>query len=60
MGSNASDLSEYRPGLQASDEEKIIHPFIYLEIKKADIRQIAPKCGFDFWNKPSSSCTFAW
>ncbi len=55
-GINASDLNEYRPGLQASNEEKIIHPFIYLGIHKADIRQIAQDCGFDFWNKSSSSC----
>jgi pyridinium-3,5-biscarboxylic acid mononucleotide sulfurtransferase len=55
-GINASDLNEYRPGLQASNEEKILHPFLYLGIQKADIRKIAHKCGFDFWNKPSSSC----
>jgi len=55
-GINASDLNEYRPGLQASNEEKIIHPFLSLGIQKTEIRQIAKKCGFDFWNKPSSSC----
>jgi uncharacterized protein len=55
-GINASDLNEYRPGLQASNEKKIIHPFLSLGIQKTEIRQIAKKCGFDFWNKPSSSC----
>lgn len=55
-GINASDPDEYRPGLQASNEENIVHPFLSLGIQKADIRQIAQKCGFDFWNKPSSSC----
>jgi len=55
-GINASDLNEYRPGLQASNEEKIIHPFLSLKIQKTEIRQMAHDCDFDFWNKPSSSC----
>ena len=55
-GINASDLNEYRPGLQASNEEGIIHPFLSLGIEKVEIRQIAQDCGFDFWNKPSASC----
>ncbi len=55
-GINASDLNEYRPGLQASNEEKLIHPFLSLGIQKAEIRQIAQEGGFDFWSKPSSSC----
>ncbi len=55
-GINASDLNEYRPGLQACKEEKIIHPFLSLKIHKFEIRQMAQDCGFDLWNKPSSSC----
>jgi pyridinium-3,5-biscarboxylic acid mononucleotide sulfurtransferase len=55
-GINASDLNEYRPGIQASNEERILHPFLSLGIQKKYIRQIAQDCGFDFWNKPSSSC----
>ena len=35
-GINASDLNEYRPGLQASNEEKIIHPFLSLKIQKTE------------------------
>jgi uncharacterized protein len=55
-GINASDLDEYRPGLQASNEEGILHPFLSLGIQKKQIRQLAQDCGFDFWNKPSASC----
>ena len=55
-GINDSDLNEYRPGLQASSEEGIVHPFLSLGIQKAEIRLIAKDTGFDFWNKPSSSC----
>ena len=35
---------------------RFIHPFLSLKIHKFEIRQIAQDCGFDFWNKPSSSC----
>jgi uncharacterized protein len=55
-GINASDLNEYRPGLQASKEEGLFHPFLSLGIRKEEIRQMAQDCGFDFWNKPSASC----
>jgi uncharacterized protein len=55
-GINASDLNEYRPGLQASQEAGLLHPFLSLGIKKEEIRQMAQECGFDFWNKPSASC----
>ena len=55
-GINDSDLNEYRPGLQASSEEGIVHPFLLFGIQKAEIRLIAKDTGFDFWNKPSSSC----
>lgn len=55
-GINASDLIEYRPGLQASNEEGILHPFLSFGIQKKQIRELAQDCGFDFWNKPSASC----
>lgn len=55
-GINASDLNEYRPGLQASNEEGILHPFLSVGIHKKQIRQLAQDCGFNFWNKPSASC----
>ncbi|AKB43674.1 ATP-utilizing enzymes of the PP-loop superfamily [Methanosarcina vacuolata Z-761] len=55
-GINASDLNEYRPGLQASNEEGILHPFLSLGIQKKQIRQLAQDCDCEFWNKPSSSC----
>ncbi len=55
-GINASDLKEYRPGLKASIEEGVIHPFLSSGVQKAEIRQMAKDCGLDIWNKPSSSC----
>lgn len=55
-GINASNLKEYRPGLKASNEGGILHPFVSTGIEKKDIRQIAQNCGLAFWNKPSASC----
>jgi len=55
-GINTSDLTEFRPGLAASDEEGIIHPFVECEISKDDIRSIARQCGLSFWNEPSGTC----
>ena len=55
-GINASDLGEHRPGIQAGDEEGIVHPFIEAGITKADIRAIARAHGYRFWDRPSAAC----
>jgi uncharacterized protein len=55
-GMNVSDKSEYRPGLAASTEEGISHPFIESAITKQEIREIARTCGLQVWDKPSDSC----
>ncbi|MDO9326261.1 MAG: ATP-dependent sacrificial sulfur transferase LarE, partial [Methanoregula sp.] len=55
-GINVSDTGEHRPGLRASTEEGICHPFLEAGITKADIRGIAQARGLSFWNKPSAAC----
>ena len=55
-GANVSDMGEHRPGIAASDEEGIYHPFIETGITKQDIRTIARKCGLDIWQKPQGAC----
>ncbi|MEN6396543.1 MAG: ATP-dependent sacrificial sulfur transferase LarE [Methanoregula sp.] len=55
-GINVSDTYEHRPGLRASSEEGIIHPFIEAGITKQDIREIARQCGLLIWQKPSAAC----
>jgi uncharacterized protein len=55
-GINVSDTGEHRPGLAASTEEGIIHPFIESEINKQDIREIARNYGLLVWQKPSAAC----
>ena len=55
-GINVSDMDEHRPGLAASTEEGIIHPFIESEITKQEIREIAREYGLPVWQKPSAAC----
>ena len=55
-GINVSDMGEHRPGLAASTEEGIIHPFIEAGITKQDIRDIARDLGLTVWQKPSAAC----
>ncbi|MBA5941953.1 MAG: ATP-dependent sacrificial sulfur transferase LarE [Methanophagales archaeon] len=55
-GVNISDFDEYRPGIKASDEAGIWHPFVDAGITKSDIRDIAKEIGLEFWDKPSSAC----
>jgi uncharacterized protein len=55
-GMNISDTYEHRPGLAASSDEGIVHPFIESGITKQDIREIARECGLPIWQKPSAAC----
>lgn len=55
-GINMSDTGEHRPGLSASTEEGIIHPFIEAGCTKQDIREMARECGLAVWQKPSAAC----
>ncbi len=55
-GINVSDTGEHRPGLQASSEEGIVHPFIEAGFTKQDIRDTARELGLPVWDKPSAAC----
>jgi uncharacterized protein len=55
-GCNVSDTGEHRPGMRASTEEGIIHPFIEAGCTKQDIRDLARECGLAVWQKPSAAC----
>jgi pyridinium-3,5-biscarboxylic acid mononucleotide sulfurtransferase len=55
-GINVSDTGEHRPGLAASTEEGIVHPFLEAGVTKEGIREIAHAAGYSFWDKPSAAC----
>jgi pyridinium-3,5-biscarboxylic acid mononucleotide sulfurtransferase len=55
-GTNADDLSDFRPGLIALRELGIRSPFVELGIRKCDIRRMSKELGLENWDKPSSAC----
>jgi uncharacterized protein len=55
-GTNASDLSDFRAGIDAADELGVVSPLRECGIKKEDVRQLAKKYDIPFWNEPASAC----
>ena len=55
-GTNKDDFSDYRPGMQAADENKIKSPLAELGMGKDEIRALAKYFGIPLWDKPSSPC----
>lgn len=55
-GSNLDDNGDYRPGMQAARELKVISPLKEANLTKADIRELSKELGLPTWNKPSFAC----
>lgn len=55
-GLSYSDLSDYRPGLRASTEDEIWHPFIEFRLGKDDIRRFSRELGLTGWDRTSMAC----
>jgi uncharacterized protein len=55
-GTNADDLSEYRPGRKAAAEQRIRSPLAELGFTKSDIRALSRQRGIPTWSQPSSPC----
>ncbi len=55
-GTNADDIGDYRPGLQALSELGVRSPLKELGIGKDRVRSISRKLGLPTWNKPSRAC----
>ena len=55
-GTNLDDLGDYRPGLQAADENQILSPLKEAKFTKHDVRELAKHLGLEVWDKPSSPC----
>ena len=55
-GSNADDVSDYRPGMQAVRELKIVSPLMEAGLTKQEIRDILKKKGMKIWTKQSFAC----
>lgn len=55
-GTNASDLGEHRPGLQAAAERQVRSPLADLGWSKSDVREVARDLGIPIWDAPASPC----
>jgi uncharacterized protein len=55
-GTNADDLGDYRPGLEAASEQHVAAPLADAGITKADLRAIAVELGLSIHDKPASPC----
>jgi len=56
-GSNADDVSDFRPGMKAVDELKnVTSPLLTVGLSKEEIRKVAKEWGIPNYNKPSAAC----
>ena len=55
-GTNADDLGEHRPGLQAAEERRVRSPFAELGWTKAMVREAGRTLGLPTWDAPAAPC----
>ncbi|HEX4132880.1 MAG TPA: ATP-dependent sacrificial sulfur transferase LarE [Pirellulales bacterium] len=55
-GANLDDRGDYRPGMQAATEHRVVSPLIDCGFTKADVRALAAHWQLPVWDKPASPC----
>jgi uncharacterized protein len=56
-GTNCDDLSDFRPGLRAADEHRVLHPYVDAGLAKSDIYALASELGLgDLERLPAQPC----
>lgn len=55
-GSNIDDLGDYRPGMMAVKELKVVSPLKEAGMTKEDIRILSKEMGLPTWDKPAFAC----
>lgn len=55
-GSNFSDLSDYRPGMKAVSQFKVLSPLREAGLTKDEIRELSQQFGLPTWDKPAAPC----
>ena len=58
-GSNADDVTDYRPGMKAIQELKVLSPLLEAGLTKAEIRDFSRKLNLPTWDKPAYACLFS-
>ena len=55
-GTNADELRDYRPGLQAAGEHEVVQPLAEAGLTKDEIRALSRTAGLPTWDKPQQPC----
>lgn len=55
-GSTCDDLTDYRPGRNATSQHGVRSPLIEAELSKAEVRALSRRIGLPTWDKPASPC----
>lgn len=58
-GSNVDDKSDYRPGMAAITELKVISPLLEAGFTKKEIREHSKLLGLPTWDKPAYACLYS-
>jgi uncharacterized protein len=58
-GSNADDVKDFRPGMNAINELNVKSPLLELGITKAEVREFSKQLKLPTWNKPAYACLFS-
>jgi len=55
-GYNADDVSDFRPGRKAAEENSVRSPLFEAGLRKSEIRELAKHFGLSIWDKPQMAC----
>lgn len=55
-GNNYSDFGDYRPGIEAANENDVLSPLADCKLTKENIRELARHFDLFVWDKPASPC----
>ncbi len=55
-GTNTDDLGDYRPGLEAARELRVVSPLVEAGLNKQNVRQLAKQWNLRVWDKPATPC----
>lgn len=55
-GSNADDIGDHRPGIQAARERLVRSPLLEAGLTKSEIRELSHRLGLPTWDQPAAPC----
>lgn len=55
-GANYDDLGDFRPGMDAAKELRVVSPLVEAKLAKEDVRELAKQLGLPNWDKPAAPC----